>query len=395
MATQAELKQLRSHSDEEDDAPNDKSVSSHPEALIRNNAFRHFWRTFVSPSDSIRKISLVSKLTNALAAPVGPRSSNESHSDNLPILPHGYGLTESEVILLLRAAPRGFLDEIFGAIDLDATGVITAAKVDIATRSIPIDASLRDTLLFLAHQGGSKVVLPAVDFESTKASVLSAISSVQPITVNSESKKSGGQPLVDKVLSLGLYSIAADEMIRDETQNQILEMMSSTRGWGIIVGESGVGKTFRALSAGRLFLGEGLHALSQENAVGREKQYIHRKIAAFTNRGERAKESNYRKSPSNLLYLDLSGCRVKCDILAAIASQLGVSEGGGVGGLEETEQRVNRFLGESNSFTFIVLYCIVLYCIVLYRIVLYCIVLYCIVSYCVVLCCVVSYCFVL
>lgn len=363
MTTPAELNRLRSHSDG-DDIPIDYSHPLHPEALIRNNALRHFWRSFVSPSDSIRKISLVSKLTNALAAPIGPRSSNESYSDNLPTLPCGYGLTESEVILLLRAAPRGFLDEIFGAIDLDATGIITAAKVDIATRSIPIDASLRDTLLFLAHQGGSKVVLPAVEFESTKAFVLSAISSVQPITFSSESKKSGGQPLVDMVLSLGLYSIAADEMIRDETQNQILEMMTSTRGWGIIVGESGVGKTFRALSAGRLFLGEGLHALSQENAVGREKQYIHRKIAAFTNRGERARESNYRKSPSNLLYLDLSGCRVKCDILASIASQLGVSEGGGVGGQEETEQRVNRFLGELHAIECHDNLCIVSNCVV-------------------------------
>jgi hypothetical protein len=340
MLSTQKLGQLRQRDDFADD------VLSHlcPHTIIRNLAFRHFWSLFVSPQDSIRKISLVSKLTITLSA-----NSDASSSDPLllPVPPFGYGLSESEVILLLRGAPRGFLEEVIASIDLDNTGMITATKADVATRGIPVDMSLRDTLLFLAHQCGSKVLLPPPEFDDTKLMMISTIQSVQPEAAVPNSKKSSRPSLIRKLMDMNIYSIAAQEMIKDEIQVQILEMMTRASGWGVVVGEASVGKTFRVISAGRQFLADHFQLAVEESSGDETRTFLHRKeVRSFM---DRSKGPNLRRAQHNLFYLDLAGCRVKCEVYASLAMQLGLSRGEGVGGLEEAEQRLTRFLGALES----------------------------------------------
>ena len=337
----SELGQLRS-----DDANKVVFGSQRPQALIRNEAFNHFWQTMISPRDCIRRVGLISKLTTILAAPPAPQSSvGESNDVLLPAEPYGYGLTEQETMLLVRGAPRGFVEEIVAAIDIDDTGVITAAKIDIATRAVPIDASLRDTLLFLAHQRGSKVVLPVQEFRETELMLSSALQSLKPEVADKDAKVSSQPPLSTMVRELGLYSIAATEIIVDDTQVEILGMMMRSYGWGIIVGEVSVGKTFRVLSAGRQFLAQNPASGSDGNSrdnMDSNSQY--RSMASYGSLHERNKR-NFGKIPRNLFYLNLTGCLTRSEVLASISSQLGLLQGGGIGGIEETEQRLLRFLG--------------------------------------------------
>lgn len=344
MLSTQKLGQPRKRDDFADDFP------SHlcPHTIIRNLAFRHFWSLFVSPHDSIRRINLVSKLTTTLSANSGPNSDvNSSDPLSLPVPPLGYGISESEVILLLRGAPRGFLEEIVASIDLDNTGMITASKVDVATRGIPVDMSLRDTLLFLAHQCGSKVVLPPLEFEDTKLMIMSTVQSVQPEAAVPNSKKSSRPSLIRKVMDMNIYSIAAQEMIKDEIQVQILNMITRASGWGVVVGEASVGKTFRVKSAGRQFLADHFQMAVEESSGDETRSFLHRKeVRSFM---DRSKGPNLRRAQHNLFYLDLAGCRVKCEVYASLALQLGLSGGEGVGGLEEAEQRLARFLGALKS----------------------------------------------
>ena len=339
----SELGQLRS-----DDANKVIFGSQCPQALIRNEAFNHFWQTMISPRDCIRRVGLISKLTNILAAPRAPLSSvGESNDVLLPVEPYGYGLTDQETMLLVRGAPRGFVEEIVAAIDIDDTGVITAAKIDIATRAVPFDASLRDALLFLAHQRGSKVVLPAQELRETELMLSSALQSLKPEVADKDVKVSSQPPLSTMVRELGLYSIAATEMIVDDTQVEILGMMMRSNGWGIIVGEVSVGKTFRVLSAGRQFLAQNPESASDGNGrdnMDSNSNSQYRSMASYGSLHERNKR-NFGKIPRNLFYLNLTGCLTRSEVLASISSQLGLLQGGGIGGIEETEQRLLRFLG--------------------------------------------------
>jgi hypothetical protein len=337
----SELGQLRS-----DDANKDVLNSQRTKALIRNEAFNHFWQRMISPRDSIRRVGLITKLTSILTALPAPQSSVDEGNDvQLPAEPYGYGLTDQETMLLVRGAPRGFVEEIVAAIDIDDTGVITAAKIDIATRAVPIDASLRDTLLFLAHQGGSKVVLPAQEFRETEVMLSAALQSLKPEVVDKDAKMSSHPPLSTMVRELGMYSIAATEMIVDDTQVAILEMMIRSNGWGIITGECSVGKTFRVLSAGRQFLAQNPQSASDGNSRDNvDSNSSYRSVASYGSLYERNRR-NFGKTPRNLFYLNLTGCKMRNEVLASISSQLGLLQGGGIGGIEETEQRLLRFLG--------------------------------------------------
>ena len=328
--------------DKNKDYDKDATSSKNPQPLIRNKAFNHFWQRMISPRDSIRRVGLISKLTNILSTQY---SGEDSGDDLFPAEPHGYGLSDQETMLLVRGAPRGFVEEIVAAIDIDDTGVVTAAKIDIATRAVPIDASLRDALLFLANQGGSKVVLPALEFHETELMLSSALKSLKPEVADSDVKISSQPPLSTMVRELGLYSIAATEMIADDTQVEILDMMIRSNGWGIIVGEVSVGKTFRVLSAGRQFLAQNPESASDGNSRDKaDPNSQYRSIASYGSLYERNKR-NFGKTPRNLFYLNLSGCQMRNDVLVSVSSQLGLLQGGGIGGIEETEQRLLRFLG--------------------------------------------------
>ena len=385
-----------------------------PHLLIRNTAFRHFWGTFVSPSDSIRRISFFAKLSMTLTAareelkiphsstsPTSPGNDNNDGSldsgerngkksdksnDSMPILPYGYGLSEAEIILLLRGAPKGFLDEIMTSLDLDETGIITNIKLDIATSSIPFDTSLRDTLLFLAHQGGRKVALPAHVFDSTEMQIKNVLKNLQPtIAPPSYSKNalgelvqnySDGKPsasLVDFVPILSIFLLGGNECPDDNTQKNILEMMGRTFGWNVLVGEPSVGKTIRVITAGRTFLANKIREQNEKREKNpnekNRRRAISRKFVPYDDPNEHNDknnnnqknlnnpngndmERNIAQAPSSVLYVDLSGCRTRFEVVASLGGQLGVGEGGGVGCAEECEQRVTRMLGMFCSLRF-------------------------------------------
>ena len=64
--------------------------------LIRNDALRFFWKVFVSPRESIRKLNFISKLSTHLAAPNNRRNAEDG---SYPFPPYGYGLCETEIVL--------------------------------------------------------------------------------------------------------------------------------------------------------------------------------------------------------------------------------------------------------------------------------------------------------
>lgn len=326
-----------------------------PHLIIRNKALSHFWKEFINPHDSIRKIGFISKLTNSLVAPYGSRRKDgKNNSTSLPLQPYGYGLAESEILLLLRGTPRGYVDEIIKAIDVDEAGVITSIKLDVVTSSIPVDTSLRDTLLFLAHQGGRKIVIPRHFFNPTESKIITTLRSLEspermasrltidgskdPVTAQDHGK------LFQSVQVLSLFSIGADEFIEDDTQKKIEEIMKRSFGWNVILGEAGVGKSIRVISAARRFLAEDIKTFSEKNLQQNKKSYSR----SFVPYDILKEDKNVPEIPlpSSLFYINLAGCRSKSEVLATMATQLGLSEGGGVGCREETEQRVMRALGE-------------------------------------------------
>lgn len=81
------------------------------------------------------------------------------------------GLTLSEISTLF---PDGLRSQLLSALDLDGTGVLTSIKIDRATRSIPRDASLLETMFILYEQRG-RIVLPAVCRRSVELSYLSSL----------------------------------------------------------------------------------------------------------------------------------------------------------------------------------------------------------------------------
>ena len=327
-----------------------------PHLVIRNKALSHFWKDFITPHDSIRKIGFISKLTNSLVAPIGIQHRDvKNDATILPLKPYGYGLAESEILLLLRGAPRGYVEEIVRAIDLDEAGLITSIKLDVVTSSIPTDTSLRDTLLFLAYQGGRKVIIPKHFFDFTEIKIISKLRSLEsPERMASRLIIDGGKgpatvedqnTLLESVPALSLFSVGADEFIQDDTQELIVEIMRRTSGWNVILGEAGVGKTIRVISAARSFLAENVQNFCQNKSRPSRTSYSRSFVPYDVSKDD--KSSTQISAPSSLFYINLAGCRSKSELLASLATQLGVSEGGGVGCGEETEQRVLRVLGES------------------------------------------------
>ena len=379
-----------------------------PHLLIRNKALRHFWCELVNPHDSIRRLSFISKLSTTLIAPRAPLVKNTNNTDTqnnpnapsdipsetvgddvLPKLPYGYGIPEVEVLLLLRGSPRGYLEEIMSGIDLDETGVVTCVKLDAATGTIPIDFSLRDTLLFLAYQGGRKIILPRHIFHSTELKIQSVLSLLNNPNNNNNNNpnnnnnnnnnndasvsvsmgKSTGENdginsgisvpvpvqvpkinrkfLYESVPALSLFSIGSEEIPTDNIQENILDIMNSSNGWNVLYGKAGVGKTDRVISASRIFLSQNIDYYNQiRKNRNKENSNLNQSQFYPGNSFEYEKYENIMKIIPSLLYINLSGCRTKSEVLSSLALQLGVTEGGGVGCCEETEQRVMRMIGE-------------------------------------------------
>ena len=324
--------------------------------LIRNDALRFFWRTFVSPRESIRKLNFISKLSTHLAAPNNRRNAVDG---SYPFPPYGYGLCETEIVLLLRGSPRGMLDDILSSIDLDNTGIVTAIKLDIATSSIPTQMSLRDTLLFLAHQRGKKVILPPLAFPSIATQLSKVVSTIVPPTDSdtsySEEDKddrfhyrrklndlvSRSQAMADNICQMDLFRFGSVEyhLTHDAVQNQLEALMMRGCGWGLVFGDAGVGKTGRILAACRSVLRQQLMFNDEEENDREEEE---------NEEEEEHKKVEHERSCApggSVLYVDLRGSQSKGEVLAALARQLGVTEGGGVRGAEEAEQRVVRMLG--------------------------------------------------
>ena len=326
-----------------------------PHLVIRNRALSHFWKDFITPHDSIRKIGFISKLTNSLVAPLGFQHRDVKDGTTiLPLKPFGYGLAESEILLLLRGAPRGYVEEIVRAIDVDEAGIITSIKLDVVTSSIPIDTSLRDTLLFLAYQGGRKVVIPKHFFDLTEIKIISRLRSLESpermasrLIIDGSKGPATAQDqttLLESVPALSLFLVGADEFIQDDTQKQIVEIMGRASGWNVILGQAGVGKTIRVISAARTFLAQNVQNFHSNRSRPSRRSYSRNFVPYDISKDD--KSSPQISAPSSLFYINLAGCRSKSELLACLATQLGVSEGGGVGCGEETEQRVLRVLGE-------------------------------------------------
>jgi hypothetical protein len=359
--------------------------SSGPHLLIRNHALRWFWSVYVSPRDSIRKLGFISKLSSHLAAPASRKPQDGSGGGDgvpYPCPPHGYGLPEAEIILLLRGSPRGLLDDILASVDLDGTGIITAAKLDIATRGVPATMPMRETLLYLAHQQGKKVVLPPAARPSADAGLFTAVAAVvpPPDSLDDELPPSRGdkadagadkfgykrklleldhktRALTEVVHGLDLHRFGSEELLgtpADAAQAQVEALMARGCGWGLVFGDAGVGKTLRVLAACRALLRKQLAPGAAEAAA---ESTGFAGVAAGPGGGDaddmghgdeehKQRDGERPAAPGgSVLYADLRGAQSKGEVLAALAGQLGVSEGGGVGGAEEAEQRVVRMLG--------------------------------------------------
>ena len=330
--------------------------------LIRNDALRFFWRTFVSPRESIRKLNFISKLSTHLAAPNNRRN---VENGSYPSPPYGYGLCETEIVLLLRGSPRGMLDDILSSIDLDNTGIVTAIKLDLATSAIPPQMSMRDTLLFLAHQRGKKVVLPPLAFPSIATQLVKVVSAVVPPTDNNDASYSEedkedrfhyrrklndlvsrSQAMADNICQLDLFRFGCVEynLTHDTVQIQLEALMMRGCGWGLVFGDAGVGKTGRILAACRSVLRQQL-VFNDEEENDNEEEEEGGEDDDEVEEQKKVERERLGAPGGSVLYVDLRGAQSKGEVLAALAHQLGVTEGGGVRGAEEAEQRVVRMLG--------------------------------------------------
>ena len=367
-------------------ASSDAAASGGPHLLIRNLALRWFWSVYVSPRDGIRKLGFISKLSSHLAAPASRKTQPQDGGDGVspyPRPPYGYGLSEPEIILLLRGSPRGLLDNILASIDLDGTGIVTAAKLNTATRAVPASMPLRDTLLYLAHQQGKKVVLPPTMRSSSEAGLLAAVTSVAPppgddedaataaAAIEARSDRFGykkkllvleaqTRTLAEAVHALDLFRFGSEELLgapADAVQAQLEALMARGCGWGLVFGDAGVGKTLRVLAACRALLRKqlapGAHAAAMSGAPGGaaaapgggDGEVLYGTMGGSGEERKQRDDERPAAPGGSVLYVDLRGAQSKGEVLAAMAGQLGVSEGGGVGGAEEAEQRVARMLG--------------------------------------------------
>ena len=151
--------------------------------------------------------------------------------------------------------------------------------------------------------------------------------------------------MTDSIHKLDLFRFGAEYLppLHDPTQMQIEALMMRGCGWGLVFGDAGVGKTFRVVHACRSVL---RRQLTPGNELPQSLQHSEYDDEVDDDDEHKQSEQGRPRPPGgSLLYVDLRGSQSKGEVLSALARQLGVSEGGGVSGAEEAEQRVVRMLG--------------------------------------------------
>lgn len=130
--------------------------------------------------------------------------------------------------------------QIMIALDIDGMGMLTAIKVDRATRSIPTTCTLVETLFILSRQRG-KVVLPPIYSKTMEETLI--YSARQTMETILSAKDATGRE------SIQFSPFQYHDLTGNDPQDTKVLATFAKPGWHLIGGVAAVGKTVRVLSA--------------------------------------------------------------------------------------------------------------------------------------------------
>jgi hypothetical protein len=243
-------------------------------------------------------------------------------------------------------------------IDLDESKFITNIKIELVTRSLPLDASFVDSLFILSHQLG-KVIFPSISLLKSTETIISrsAKAARNDYIKKFINRDATNNPLSasvrysDNMSSFSPFEATIGEIIGCGEFQDRLESMFSNIGWTLVLGSAGIGKTTRVLGACRNFLhNERFQAIKQQANVGAS-------VSDSVSATDAVLDPLVKSASGDMLdiiprariakgvdaiYLDLRGCITKRDVLATIAIQTGIES--------ETLNQLEFFITKFLSF---------------------------------------------
>lgn len=301
-------------------------------AGIRHDGFRMFWGLFFPKTETVSVSKFITQLSSYLGASLPPDWSDyleycQTEQCNTILIPSsrfGYGLDENEIIALFRGGFRGgLLDNILYILDVDHSGDITTLKIDKATRILPVAASLADSLYILGNMRG-RYVLPSSSLLSSTESVIirEAVVNRKEFSLRRNTNASSDNSTETYVV-FNSFSYCGNEIIGNSNIQKKIEYALGNVGWNLILGEPGIGKTCRVLSACRSYITTLISKFSSSNIALSLDSNVHSAGYAI-----------------DAIYIDLRGAMTVTDILSCFMIQVGLH----AKSYKEMENVIKRFL---------------------------------------------------